>query len=101
MTPIDDARRLLALVELLYLARRSSATHGVQTAGDAAARLVPLGRRLRAAVEAAERGEQLDVAEVEAVGAAAGEDLGPADSVRGLISAALRGVRGAVDRRPG
>lgn len=101
---IRDARALLTLVELLYRARRSAALHGVQPAPRAARALVPLGRKLRAAVDLAERsspGEEQDEAlgEVVRIGELIRTD--PAwESIDGLVSAALRGVRGDVDRRP-
>lgn len=99
--PVADARRLLALVELLYRARVAAGLQGVRGAGDAAAELVPLGRRLRAAVEAAEAGGELDVEEVLAVGTAVWESVGPADGLRGLVGVAMAGARGERAKRPG
>jgi hypothetical protein len=53
--PIEDARALLVMTRLLWRTRHGSALNRVQGAGAAARALVPLGRRLAAAAEAAER----------------------------------------------
>jgi hypothetical protein len=52
---LDDARALLVLSRLLYRAGIQAAACGIQPAPDAARALVPIGQRLAAAVEAAER----------------------------------------------
>ena len=105
--PLDDARALLVLTRLLYRARRSAALHGVHGADRAVRALVPIGRRLRAAVEAAERApagsaEQRDL--LQRVSRSAEElwvaidDRG--EGIRALITVADRGVRGVRDTRP-
>jgi hypothetical protein len=99
--PLDDARALLALTRLLYRARVAAARHGVLPARSRARALVPLGRRLAEAMGAAEaagEGSAARAAALERVAALGVEVWASVDpqseGLRGLLTEALRGVRG-------
>jgi hypothetical protein len=101
--PVADAHAPLVVVQLLYRARASAARHGVQGADRAARALVPLGRRLRAAVEAAEAAPEgsaeraAALAEVVRVGELVRVD-DAWEGIGGVLAAAIAGVRGGGEK---
>jgi hypothetical protein len=105
--PLDDARTLLVIARLLLRTRRRLALNGVQPAGPAARRLVPLGQALAAAVEAAEQASPGDervraLAEVARLGENLAAQIDPNwEGIEGLVSEAIAGIRGDRARRPG
>jgi hypothetical protein len=97
--PLDDARSLLTLCRLIYRARVSGELLGVEPAPEAARALLPVGRRLAAAVEAAEEcaSDESRAVALEEV-ALAGEALAGTiderwEGIRALLAVALAGVR--------
>jgi hypothetical protein len=105
--PLEAARALLVLARLLHASRMRSAKFGVIPARAAAAKLVPIGKRLAVAVEEAERASSDSVrqAALEDV-ARIGEELAGAidnglDGVAALVTVALEGVTGERARKPG
>ncbi len=100
-SPLDDARAILVLASLLYRARRDLARHGVQPAPAAVAALVPIGQALRAAVAAAERGEEDALERVALAAEELSQAIEPWDSLRGMIGVAIGGVRGQRVLKPG
>lgn len=105
--PLEDARTLLAISRLLHRARQRASLRGVQPAGAAADRLVPLGVALKSAVEAAEQADAgpervRTLAEVARLGdelVAQIDDRWEALSM--LMAEAVHSVRGEKPRRPG
>lgn len=105
--PLDDARSLLALCRLLYRARSAAAATGIQPAPAAARRLVPIGVRLAAAVQAADEATT-DEARAEALVLVerAGEDMAATiedawEGIGGLVRVLLAGLHGEAQSRPG
>jgi hypothetical protein len=98
--PLDDARALLMLSRLLYRARVRAAACGIQPAPAAVQALKPIGRRLAAAVEAAEqaaegpdRGAALEEVARVAEELSATID-GQWEGLGAVVSIAIDGVRG-------
>ena len=104
--PLDDARALLALARLLHRYRRRCALNGVQPADAAARATMPVGRKLAAAVKAAEEADTestraAGLEEVARAGVELWQGVSPAwEGVQGLISVAIDGVRRQKARRP-
>jgi len=96
-TPIEAARAGLAVVELLWLARRAAARHGVRVDPGEAARLRRVGRELAEAVEAAERGEAGALERVDVALVAAATEARPVDSVARLLSEASKELSSFLD----
>lgn len=98
--PLEDARALLVLSRLLYRARVRAAACGIQPAPDAVRSLVSIGRRLAAAVAAAEQATDGPdrVAALERVARAAeamASDInGRWEGIGEMISVAVDGVLG-------
>ena len=105
--PLDDARALLVCARLILRARRREDLNGVQLAGEAYERLVPLGQALASAVETAEAAslgpERVRaLVEVARLGQCLAADVDPNwEGLRGVVAESIAGVQGNKPRRPG